>query len=135
MTEPPLSRTCCVGPVLHPAGPSLTSPGYSLPPIATVPVKRRINIERPSRLEPRTSLISNGTRAPTTRSPTLYRLSYRTGCNVIDHYSKSPEVFAQTILLHFALCSGASPCAHLAATSNHRVVFRESSFRLARLLP
>ena len=49
--------------------PSLTSPGYSMPPTVT--------IKRPSRLEPPTFLL--GTCALTTRSPTLYRLSYGTG--------------------------------------------------------
>ena len=33
--------------------PSLTSPGYSLPPTVTILARRVINIKRPSRLEPR----------------------------------------------------------------------------------
>ena len=45
--------------------PSLTSPGYGLPLTATIPFSRLMNIERPSRLEPRTFLI--GTHALTTR--------------------------------------------------------------------
>ena len=57
--------------------PSLTSPGYGLPPTITIPARRLINIKCPSRLEPRTFL--TGTRALTTQSPTLYRLSYGTG--------------------------------------------------------
>ena len=79
-TEPPLSRAGCVGPVLYSpiANPcsmaefkvecltsahrlarpvnSLTSTGYGLPSTATIPVRRLINIARPSRLKPRTSL-------------------------------------------------------------------------------
>ena len=54
--------------------PSLTSSGYGLPPTAIIPFRRLINVERPSRLEPRISL--TGTCGPTTRSPTFYRLSY-----------------------------------------------------------
>ena len=57
--------------------PSLTSPGYGLPPTVTIPTTRLINIKRPSRLEPRT--FQTGTRALTIRSPTLHRLSYGTG--------------------------------------------------------
>ena len=51
--------------------------GYGLPPAATIPAGCSINIGRPSRLEPRT--FETGTCAATTRSPTLYRLSYGTG--------------------------------------------------------
>ena len=47
--------------------PSLTSPGYDLPPTAT--------ISHPSRLETQTFV--TGTCALTARSPTLYQLSYR----------------------------------------------------------
>ena len=54
--------------------PSLSSPGYDLLPTATIPARRLINIKRPSRLEPRTFL--TGTCAATTRTPTVYRLSY-----------------------------------------------------------
>ena len=57
--------------------PSLTSPGYGLSPTTTIPARRLLNIERPSRLETRTFL--TGTCAPTTRTSTLYRLSYGTG--------------------------------------------------------
>ena len=57
--------------------PSLTSTGYGQQPAAAIPVRRLIHTERPSRLEPQTFL--TGTCAPTTRSPTAYRLSYRTG--------------------------------------------------------
>ena len=56
---------------------SLTSAGYGLLPTVTIPVRRLRNIKSPSRLEPRTFLTR--TRALTTRSPTLYRLSYGTG--------------------------------------------------------
>ena len=51
--------------------------GYGLPLTATIPAGCSINIGRPSRLEPRT--FETGTCAATTRSPTLYRLSYGTG--------------------------------------------------------
>ena len=51
--------------------------GYGLPPTATIPAGCSINIGRLSRLEPRT--FETGTCAATTRSPTLYRLSYGTG--------------------------------------------------------
>ena len=54
--------------------PSLTSPGYGLPPTVAIPARRPINTKRPSRFEPRTFV--TGTRALTTRSPTLYRLIY-----------------------------------------------------------
>ena len=39
--------------------PSLTSPDCGLPPTATIPVRRLINIGRPSRLEPRTIITGN----------------------------------------------------------------------------
>ena len=56
----------CVVPVS-----SLTSPGYGLPPSATIePVSWLINIKRLSRLKPQTFLPGL-----TARSPTLYRLS------------------------------------------------------------
>ena len=99
----PISRACCVGPVLYPpiaqflfydrfrvecltyahrrARPvsPLTSAslGYGVPPTITIPTRRLTNIKRPSRLETWTFL--TGTCAFTTRSPTLYRLSYGTG--------------------------------------------------------
>ena len=57
--------------------PSLTLAGYGLPPTVTIPARRLIKSKRLSRLEPRTFLTV--TRALTTRSPTLYRLSYATG--------------------------------------------------------
>ena len=45
------------------------------PPTATIPARRLVNMKHPSRLEPRTFV--TGTCAFTTRSPTLYQLSYR----------------------------------------------------------
>ena len=92
-TETPLSRACCVGPVLYsPIAPSCsmaefrvecltyshsrvrlvpfpTSPSCGLPPTATIPARRLINIKRSSCLDPRTFV--TGTYALTTRSPTL----------------------------------------------------------------
>ena len=49
--------------------PSLTSPGCDMSPTATMPVRRLLNIERPSRLESRTSnldLCSHHTETNTT---------------------------------------------------------------------
>ena len=58
------------------AGPPLTSTaGCYLLPTTTIPARSLRNTEHPSRLEPRTLL--TGMSAPTTRSPTLYKLSYR----------------------------------------------------------
>ena len=49
--------------------PSLTLPGYSLPPTTSIHVRRFINIKWPSPLKPQTFL--TGMCAPTTLSPTL----------------------------------------------------------------
>ena len=81
--------------------PSLPSPGYDLPPIASIPVRSLISIERRAPATPRTLYLATGTCAPTARSPRLRLLS--TGAAVvgwsIDSVDRQHELQMTNFLL------------------------------------
>ena len=111
-------------------------------PTVTIPARSLINIKRPSRLESQTFI--TGTCAPTTRSPTLYWLSYGTGplaktqkqktktttkqvfCNTLVSYwanfiFSSYEFYKIKSLLRFLRCCGLSGfiCSQISAFRNN----------------
>ena len=66
--------------------PSRTSPGYDLPPTTTMPVRRPMNIKRPSRLESRAFL--TGTKEAFIRCSFALRCLCRFGMQCREHVQK-----------------------------------------------
>ena len=101
------------------AGPPLTSTaGCYLLPTTTIPARSLRNTEHPSRLEPRTLL--TGMSAPTTRSPTLYKLSYRNSyrSQILPSYFKGQVTQSgqcQNVTSALASKITIHPCGHMSA--------------------